>query len=77
MQKAFEKATRKILDEENRRAAIAKAAGIGKNIRWNTLTSRLVDNLKQGRGRNPPEQYRRAIERYFELLSQESDSPPR
>jgi len=37
--------------------------------RWNTLGSRLEDVLRQGRGNMPPKQYRRAIERYFELIS--------
>jgi hypothetical protein len=45
------------------------------NPRWNTLASQLEDRLRQGRGNIPPAQYRRAIERYFELLSErESES---
>ncbi len=36
---------------------------------WNTLGSRLEDAVRQGRGSMPPRQYRRAIERYFELIS--------
>ena len=36
---------------------------------WNTLGSRLEDAVRQGRGNTPPRQYRRAIERYFELIS--------
>lgn len=37
--------------------------------RWNTLSSRLDDVLRQGRGNTPPKQYRRAIEQYFEMIS--------
>jgi len=40
-------------------------------IRWNTLASELEDKLRQGRGHTPPEQYRRAIERYFETITKE------
>ncbi len=43
-------------------------------IRWNTLASQLEDKLRQGRGHTPPEQYRRAIERYFEVITKEEDS---
>jgi len=73
MQKAFQKAAQKILEEANR-TADAKDVKNKRSIRWNTLASQLEDRLKQGRGRIPPEQYRKAIERYFELLSQESRS---
>lgn len=37
--------------------------------RWNTLSSRLDDVLRQGRGNQPPKQYRAAIETYFDLIS--------
>ncbi len=40
-------------------------------IRWNTLASQLEDKLRQGRGHTPPEQYRRAIERYFEVITED------
>lgn len=43
--------------------------------RWNTLGSKLEDHLRQGRGNLPPEQYRKAIERYFESLAGKSNSP--
>jgi len=41
---------------------------------WNTLGSRLEDAVRQGRGNTPPRQYRRAIERYFELISGATNS---
>ena len=37
--------------------------------KWNTLGSKLEDHLRQGRGNLPPEQYRKAIEQYFESLA--------
>jgi hypothetical protein len=40
--------------------------------RWNTLGSQLDDVLRQGRNNIPPEQYRQAIERYFESLASQS-----
>ncbi len=46
-------------------------------IRWNTLASELEEKLRQGRGHTPPEQYRRAIERYFETITKEQgDTAP-
>ncbi len=36
---------------------------------WNVLASELEDRLRQGQGQLPPEEYRRAIEQYFEELS--------
>jgi hypothetical protein len=45
------------------------ARPIASTARWNTLGSRLEDVVRQGRGNTPPRQYRRAIERYFELIS--------
>jgi hypothetical protein len=38
---------------------------------WNRLVSRLSDDVGQGRGKAPPEQYRRAIEQYFAQISRE------
>jgi hypothetical protein len=38
---------------------------------WDTLGSKLEDHMRQGRGNLPPEQYRKAIERYFESLAGE------
>ena len=47
---------------------------------WNKLVSHLGDDLKQGRDKAPPEQYRQAIEQYFAQISrvvaeQEKKSP--
>jgi hypothetical protein len=36
---------------------------------WNRLVSKLGDDLRQGRDKAPPEQYRRAIEQYFAQIS--------
>jgi hypothetical protein len=36
---------------------------------WNRLVSKLGDDLRQGRDKAPPEQYRRAIEQYFTQIS--------
>ncbi len=38
---------------------------------WNVLASQLENKLLQGRGQQPPERYRRAIEQYFEELSRQ------
>jgi hypothetical protein len=46
-----------------------KSGPVATAARWNTLGSRLEDVVRQGRGNTPPRQYRRAIERYFELIS--------
>jgi tetratricopeptide (TPR) repeat protein len=48
---------------------------IANTARWNTLGSRLEDVVRQGRGNTPPRQYRRAIERYFELISAGKNAP--
>jgi hypothetical protein len=47
---------------------------------WNKLVSELGDDIRQGRDKAPPEQYRRAIEQYFSQISravaeQEKQSP--
>jgi hypothetical protein len=36
---------------------------------WNKLVSELGDDIRQGRDKMPPEQYRRAIEQYFTEIS--------
>jgi hypothetical protein len=46
---------------------------------WNRLVSKLGDDLRQGRDKAPPEQYRRAIEQYFSQISSvvaEGERPP-
>lgn len=37
---------------------------------WKTFVSKLRDDLAQGRGTIPPEQYRQAIESYFRAISE-------
>jgi hypothetical protein len=37
---------------------------------WNTLASKLGDELRQSRDNVPPEQYRQAIEQYFNSISE-------
>jgi hypothetical protein len=43
----------------------------GKLTDWNRLVSHLGDDLRQGRDKAPPEQYRRAIEQYFTQISKD------
>ena len=37
---------------------------------WNTIVSQLGEDLRQGRDNIPPEQYRQAIEQYFNTISE-------
>ena len=43
---------------------------------WDTLSSKLEDHIRQGRGNLPPERYRKAIEQYFETLAGQPDESP-
>ena len=43
---------------------------------WNTLVSQLGDELRQGRDNVPPEQYRQAIEQYFNTISERNSVAP-
>jgi len=43
---------------------------------WNTLASKLGDELRQGRDNVPPEQYRQAIEQYFNSISETMPATP-
>ena len=45
--------------------------GVDQRI-WDTLVSQLADGLRQQRGNNPPEQYRRPIEEYFERIAEDA-----
>ena len=38
------------------------------DLRWNKIQSELEEQLRQARGNSIPEQYRRAIEQYFEII---------
>jgi len=42
---------------------------------WNTLVSQLGEELRQGRDSIPPEQYRQAIEHYFNTISEKMPVP--
>jgi hypothetical protein len=71
--------TRRQLDEAYRRAlarALKEKSDLtdielpkGTMSDWNKLVSQLGDDLRQGRDKLPPEQYRRAIEQYFAEIS--------
>ena len=39
------------------------------DVRWNKLVSELESQLLQGRGKQPPERYRRAISQYFDIIT--------
>ena len=43
---------------------------------WNTLASKLGDELRQSRDNIPPEQYRQAIEQYFNSISETVPATP-
>jgi hypothetical protein len=43
---------------------------------WNTLASRLGEELRQGRDNVPPEQYRQAIEQYFSAIAEKQAEAP-
>ena len=76
---AAERAER--LKEQARRLAQQRAAELAEDQRgpksgprkpgtsWNTLVSQLGEELRQGRESVPPEQYRLAIEQYFNAIS--------
>lgn len=76
MQRALQKAIRN-MTKQGETGADDATKGRREQIRWNTLASQLEDKLRQGRGHIPPEQYRRAIERYFELIAAEEKQPRR
>jgi hypothetical protein len=73
MQEAYEKALARALKEMERLAKTAekenKTDAPAKQVDWNVLVSELRDDLMQGRGKLPPEEFRRAIEQYFDLIS--------
>lgn len=74
LRKAYERALARALKEKERLAEAAKRDQKKEEIRaqqvdWNVLVSELRDDLLQGRGQLPPEEFRRAIEQYFDLIS--------
>ena len=48
---------------------------VGKQRDWATLVSELRKDFRQTRGGSPPEQYRNAIDRYFETISRTPVEP--
>jgi hypothetical protein len=59
--------------DDNGDGVIGDAAGLGPTApvpSWNTLVSKLGEEIRQGRDNVPPEQYRAAIEHYFEQISE-------
>ena len=43
-------------------------------VRWNKIQSKLEDQLRQVRGNAIPEQYRHAIEQYFQIIVEQRDA---
>jgi hypothetical protein len=68
----LERQTRKALGDLAKRRLKEGQLPASRERRWNTLGSQLDDVLRQGRNNIPPEQYREAIERYFESLAGQS-----
>jgi hypothetical protein len=67
LDRAYQRAIARALKEEKslRKIEIPKTTMSD----WNKLVSQLGDDLRQGRDKAPPEQYRRAIEQYFAEIS--------
>jgi len=79
LKQAYQRAIARALKETKpkRTEKIAKSTKLSD---WNKLVSHLGDDLRQGRDKAPPEQYRQAIEQYFAQISrvvaeQEKKSP--
>jgi hypothetical protein len=79
LKKAYQQAIARALKETTpkRTEKVVKSTKLSD---WNKLVSHLGDDLKQGRDKAPPEQYRQAIEQYFAQISrvvaeQEKKSP--
>lgn len=74
-QRNAEQAYRRALDRalKVQRATVQKSAPRAKpaaeRVEWNSLLSTLSENLEQGDGSLPPEEYRRAIEQYLSEIS--------
>ena len=81
--RASEQAAR---NARNRAAALARQGVLPGNSNeggpqapangWNTLASKLGDELRQSRDNVPPEQYRQAIEQYFNSISETMPTTP-
>jgi hypothetical protein len=67
LEEAYKRAIARALKEEANRRKIELPKSAMSD--WNKLVSELGSDLRQGREKAPPEQYRRAIEQYFEEIS--------
>jgi hypothetical protein len=79
LKQAYQRAIARALKETTPKRTVT-AAKSTKLSDWNKLVSHLGDDLRQGRDKAPPEQYRQAIEQYFARISrvvaeQEKKSP--
>jgi hypothetical protein len=68
LEEAYRRAIARALKETKSKQAVQMPTAT-KLSEWNRLVSRLGDDLRQGRDKAPPEQYRRAIEQYFAQIS--------
>jgi hypothetical protein len=68
LNRAYQRAMARAL-KETKKTAKVELPKATKLSDWNKLVSELGDDLRQGRDKAPPEQYRRAIEQYFAQIS--------
>jgi hypothetical protein len=68
LNRAYQRAIARALKESAPKTKIEIPKAV-KLSDWNRLVSQLGDDLRQGRDKAPPEQYRRAIEQYFAQIS--------
>ena len=61
----------RLQNELLKRAQAQMAASSARKEDWNKLISTLEEGMKQNQGKLTPEQYRAAIEQYFEVLARE------
>ena len=77
LETAYQQALARALKEADRKNLVARPTIASRDSSdWNRLLSQLGDDLQQGRGKAPPEHYRRAIEQYFRQISRLKDKPP-
>ena len=69
LNRAYQRAIARALKEAVAQDATSRFRKPAKLSDWNRLVSKLGDDLRQGRDKAPPEQYRRAIEQYFSQIS--------
>jgi hypothetical protein len=68
LEKQYQRAIARALKETEKMPKIEHPKPV-KLSDWNKLVSELGDDIRQGRDKAPPEQYRRAIEQYFSQIS--------